>query len=302
MRLQSLVESITIEKKKALCEVAAMRISKHISFNAEKSIPLALYVHRSGIPYERLSPTSSCIIFDIYEDDPHWQFIGPALEQIDALCLSTTIFTKQELRDAEWLTLRSKWHNGYPQPESARGYLSMTYDDSHLCRECGAGLVQQDSFRLTKAPKWGTRHFFSLNWVSDELFVDDTARNILESSGLTGFHFLPVKNKLGTEEYSGVHQLAIEALTRPGVITGGRDIDDTYTCAACGEQKYHPTGIGMHVFRREALEGMPDICRTYENWGCGADRLILISQRMYQTIVDNHLERSLVFAPIQLID
>lgn len=49
---------------------------------------------------------------------------------------------------------------------------------------------------------------------------------------------------------------------------------------------------------------MPDICRTHEDWGWGkgADRLILISQRMYRTIVDNRLDRSLVFEPIQLIN
>lgn len=278
-----------------------MRVSRHVSFDVEKDFALALYIHRSGIPYEKFS--STCIIFDIYEDDPHWQVIGPALEKIGAFRLSETIFTKQELQEAEWLRVRSKWHNGYPQPESAFGYLSMTYDDAHLCRECGAGGVQKDSFRLSKAPKWGTRHFFSLNWVFDELFVDDTARSILESSGLTGFRFLPVKNKRGTEEFPGVHQLFIEALTQPGVVTGGRDIDNVYTCEACARVKHHPTGIGMHRFRREALDGMPDICRTHETWGwgSGADRHILISQRMYRLIVDNRLARSLEFEPIQLV-
>ena len=279
-----------------------MRISKHISIDVEKNFALAQYVHRSGIPYERFS--STCIIFDMYEDDPHWQVIGPAAEQIDALCLSTTIFTKQELKDAAWLRVRSKWHNGYPQPESAHGYREITYDASQLCPECGAGLVQKDSFRLTKAPKWGTRHFFSLNWVSDVLFADDTARTMLEGSSLTGFRFLPAKNKRGTEVLPDVHQIFTETETKPGVVTGGRDIDEVYTCAVCGRTKCHPTGIGMHVFRREALEGMPDICRTHEEWGWGkgADRLILISQRMYRLIVDNRLERSLVFEPIQLID
>lgn len=278
-----------------------MRISKHICISAEKDFDLVLYVHRSGIPYEKFSSTS--IIFDMYEDNPHWQVIGPRIAKIGAFCLCETHFTKQELKDAEWLTIRSKWHNGYPQPESAFGYLSITYDDAQLCRECGAGLVQKDSFRLTKAPKWGTRHFFSLNWVFDELFVDDTARNILESSGLTGFRFLPAKNKRGTEELPGVHQLAIEALTQPGVVTGGRDINKIHTCSVCGRTKYQPTGIGMHSFRREALDSMPDICRTHEDWGSGhgADRLILISQRMYRLITDNRLDRSLVFEPIQLV-
>lgn len=280
-----------------------MRVSRHVCFRVRMHPAMALYVLRSDIAFEQVDD-SDFIVFDIFEDDPHWPSIQALLEAVGDRAIATTVFTKQELRDAEWLRVRSKWHNGYPQPESAFGYREITYDPARFCRECGAGLVQKDAFRLTKAPKWGTRHFFSLNWVFDELFVDDTARNILESSGLTGFRFLPAKNKRGTEDLPGVHQLFTEAETKPGVVTGGRDIDEVYTCAVCGRTKYQPTGIGMHSFRREALDGMPDICRTHEDWGSGhgADRLILISQRMYRLIVDNHLERSLVFEPIQLIN
>lgn len=280
-----------------------MRVSRHVCFRVRLHPAMALYVMRSNIAFEQVDD-SDFIVFDIFEDDPHWPTIQALLEADGDHAIATTIFTKQELKEAEWLRVRSKWHNGYPQPESAFSYREITYDPTHYCWECGAGLVQKDSFRLTKAPKWGTRHFFSLNWVFDELFVDDTARNILESSGLTGFRFLPAKNKRGTEELPGVHQLFAEAETKPGVVTGGRDIDDVYTCAACGRVKYHPTGIGMHQFRREAFDGMPDICRTHEDWGWakGAERLILISQRMYRLIVDNHLDRSLVCEPIQLID
>lgn len=280
-----------------------MRISRHVCFRIRLHPAMALYVLRSGIAFEQVDD-SDFIVFDIFEDDPHWLSIQALLEADGQHAIATTIFTKQELRDAEWLTVRSKWHNGYPQPESAFGYLQITYDPTNLCRECGAGAVQQDAFRLTKAPKWGTRHFFSLNWVYDELFADDTARAILESSGLTGFRFLPVKNKRGAEELPGVHQLFAEAETKPGVVTGGRDIDQVYTCAVCGRVKYQPTGVGMHVFHREALRGMPDVCRSHEEWGWGhgADRLILISQRMYRLLTDNRLDRSLVFQPIQLID
>ena len=52
-----------------------MRVSKHICISAEEDFDLVLYVHKSGIPYEKFSSTS--IIFDMYEGDPHWQVIGP---------------------------------------------------------------------------------------------------------------------------------------------------------------------------------------------------------------------------------
>ena len=280
-----------------------MRISRHVCFRLKLHPALALYVLRSDIVFKQVDDTDF-IMFDIFEDDPHWPSIQALMEADGDRAIATTVFTKQELRDAEWLTIGSKWQNGYPQPDSTFGYREITYDPSLFCWECGAGLVQKDSFRLTKAPKWGTRHFFSLDWVFDELFVDDTARNILESSGLTGFRFLPVKNKRGTEDFPGVHQLFVETETKPGVVTGGRAIEKVHTCAVCGRTKYQPTGIGMYSFRRTTLDSMPDICRTHEDWGSdhAADRLLLISQRMYRLITDHHLERSLVFEPIQLID
>lgn len=280
-----------------------MRVSRHICFRLSTNPALAVCVLNHDIPFEPVDD-SDFIVLDIFEDDLHWSAVKAALEADGVHAIATTIFTQQKLKEAEWLTVRSKWHNGYPQPESAFSYREITYDAARLCKECGAGLVQKDCFRLAKAPKWGTRHFFSLNWVYDELFVDDTARNILEGSGLTGFHFLPVKNRRGTEVFPGVHQLFTEVETKPDVVTGGRDMDKVYTCAVCSRTKYQPTGIGMHALRRATLEAMPDICRTHEVWGSGhgADRLILISQRMYRLMTDNHLERSLVFEPIQLID
>lgn len=279
-----------------------MRISRHVCFRARMNPVTAQRVLASGIPFERVDD-SDFIVFDIYEDDPGWLAIKAALDADGQRAIPTTVFTPKELGEAEWLTVHSKWHNSYPQPEGEFGYRKITYDAENFCWECGAGLVQKAPFRLKTAPKWGTRHFFSLNWVLDALFVDNVACNILESSGLTGFHFLPAKNKSGDETLPGVQQLVVEMLTHPGIVTGGRDIDDICTCAVCGRIKYHPTGVGMHAFHRDALDGMPDVCRTHEVWGWdhGADRLILISQRMYRLIVNNRLERSLVFEPIQLI-
>ena len=280
-----------------------MRVSRHVCFRTGMHPATAVVVFAGGAPYERVDD-SDFFVFDMYEDDPRWPAIRAAMEADDIHGIPTTEFTKQEMQSAEWLTVRSQWHNGYPQPESRFGYLEITYDPAELCRECGAGAVQQDAFRLTKAPKWGTRHFFSLNWVYDELFADDTARAVLEGSGLTGFRFRPVKNKRGTETLPGVQQLVMEEIAAPGVVTGGRDIDAVNTCPVCGRVKHHGTGIGMHTFRREALAGMPDICRTHEiwGWGAGADRKFLVSQRMYRLLTDNRLARSLVFQPIQLTD
>ncbi len=278
-----------------------MKFNKHICFGREKCPELYAYLCHEGIPHE--NPFSSTVVLDIWDDNPHWPAIFDFVEQRGLLCLSETSFTKQELTQAEWLTVRSQWHNGYPQPDGDCGYLRITYRSDACCAECGVGLHQQAPFRFTSAPKWGSRHFMMLNWVFDELFVNNVARNVLENSGLTGFHFLPAHTKLGSAELPGVHQIAIETVSRPGMVSEGTSaIDSIHWCSACGLPKYHPSGIGMHIFSRSALQDMPAICRSYEHfgWGHGADRKLLIRQEMYRLLVGHNLARSLVFQPVQL--
>lgn len=277
-----------------------MKVSKHIVFNQEKLPKLKSFLDVHGISYKALDTS---IVFDIFDDDDRWEEIAQYVEARKVvLCLSETHYTKKELSEAEWLQVRSIWRNGYPQPESRFGYRNLTYSLSGFCSECGCGLIQRDSFRLKAAPKWGSRHIFTLNWVDDELFVDTTAQNILQHSGLSGFHFLPVKNKSGIVEFPDVKQIMIENRSKPGIVLGNSDIDIVNKCDKCGSTKYHPTGIGMHSFSRKSLSDMPDICHSYEQFGEGVpDRLILIRQSMYRTIIDSHLERSLVFEPIKLV-
>ena len=142
-----------------------------------------------------------------------------------------------------------------------------------------------------------------LNWVFDELFVDGVAKNILEKEGITGISFLEVKNKKGTEVLEDTYQMIIHNRLSPGIVTKRRSIDDIYVCAECGVPKYHPTGMGMLALKKEIFEGAPDVVKTAEifGWGHAAPTEIIVSQKVYQTITKNKLERSLVFEPIELV-
>ena len=277
-----------------------MRVNRHIFFDPEKVPGLEEYLASNRIPYESMD---AGIVFDIADDSEYWSAIS-RLAAGFSVCMSETVFTDQEKREAEWLLLRSKWKNGYPQPESSFSYRNITYTAEHFCPACGIGLRQIDSFRMKTSPKWGGRHFMMLNWIDDELFMDETAMTILQNSGLTGFTFLPVKDKTGTKPLPDICQLVIERAAGPGLLTGGSDIDDVCACKQCGRLKYHPTGIGMHRFSGDALRSLPDICRTHESfgWGQGAGKRILIRQDMYRCLVEHHLDRGLVFEPIEVVD
>ena len=278
-----------------------MRVNKHIFFDPNTVPGLEDYLASNMIPYESMD---AGIVFDIADDSEFWSAISALTAEHSIVCTSETTFTDQEKSEADWLLVRSKWKNGYPQPESSFSYRNITYTAERFCSVCGIGLRQIEAFRMKASPKWGGRHFMMLNWIDDELFIDETAMSILQNSGLTGFAFLPVKDKNGAKPLPNVYQLIIEQEAGPGLMTDGTDIDDVCMCKSCGRLKYHPTGIGMHRFSGEALRSLPDISYTHEffGWGQGASKRILIRQSMYRCLVEHHLDRSLVFEPITVIN
>ena len=141
-----------------------------------------------------------------------------------------------------------------------------------------------------------------LNWVFDELFIDDTAKNLLQNSGLSGFSFMEVHNKKGTAVIEGTYQMIIPTILPEGLVPILPAIDDIYPCKHCGTDKFLQSGRGMTIFKKEIFENAPDIVKTFEVFGsgCVAARLIIISQKMYKFLTENHLDRSLCFEPIEL--
>ncbi len=257
------------------------------------------YLNKNQIPFERGGIVSS---FDIYEDDAHWDFVSAYIKRNHLFCLSETEYTRRELCSAEWLRMRSQWRFGYPQPEDDFNYENITYTREDRCPKCNCGLRQINPFRIKKTPKWGQRHFAELNWVGDELFLDNTAEIALKQEGIAGVSFLDVSNKKGDEIYSDIRQLRVESVLDLGLQTDRASIREIAHCPECGIPKYVTSGIGMLSFRREIFENQPDIVKSGEYFGSGhyAARVILVRQKVYQTILHNKLDRGLVFEPIEL--
>jgi hypothetical protein len=280
-----------------------MHINHHISFNKNEHLELYHYILRNNIKSESVEGWDYVVV-DIYEDSCHWEKILFYLGGEPDVDICTTIFSKKELENAEWLSVRSKWHNGYPQPNSGTDtYDKVTYDTANYCKKCGSGLVQNNPFRISSMPNWGKRHFFMLNWVLEELFVSDAAKSILIQSGISGISFLEVKNKSGTKNIDGVYQLMVENEIPEGLIDGQMSVKEIVVCDECEKKKFIASGKGILKFKKEIFTGAGDIVRTTDRFG--ADNwnipLIIISQRLYKVLVDNNLARSLCFEPIELV-
>lgn len=277
-----------------------MDVNKHVCFRAEQEPMLISFLQENGIAYDQGEIITS---FDILQSNQHWQDISRYIADRALFCISNTVFTESELSSAQWLTLRSQWRCGYPQPEAAFRYEQITYSKSGHCEVCGSGLIQNCEFRIKKTPKWGKRHFMMLNWVADELFLDDYAKCILEKEGLTGISFRQVLNSNGKTVLPDINQLVIPNTLPLGLVPEEPTVDQIVPCKACGCTKYHTCGIGMLKYKKEVFEGAPDVVKTSEiyGWGHSASRLIILNQKMYQTILKNKLDRGLVFEPLQLV-
>lgn len=280
-----------------------MKITKHIAFHKVVDAPLWNYVREHNIKVDA-DADSDIVSFDIYTCDEHWPWIEKYNIQHQVVFTSDLEFSKEELRAAPWLCVRSIWRTGYPQPTHDYAYKHITYTCEDMCDHCSVGLRQVSPFRLNKVPAWGRRHFFSLFWVEDELFVSDAVKEAFQNECISGISFLPVQNKAGATEYEGIWQLAISGLLPGAIVPSETFLKKTAVCPVCGTAKYCQNGCGQLRLRADAFENAPDIVKTEEYFGGMpgiAAREMIVSQKVYRTIVEHKLDRSLLFYPVELV-
>jgi hypothetical protein len=217
--------------------------------------------------------------FTIDEDDRYWR-LKPFIESSDAMDAAATEFTKQELDAAPYLAAIPNWQTGYPQPEKAMGYLTTTYDDKNLCRECGIGARQKDSFRI-KEPKWGKRNAFILYWVLDEWFVKREVYDaVLRPLGISE---RPVLDPRGR---------TIHSTAQLDIPESSSDLDlgeqPFEICARCGRKKYLPFTRGFFP-NLEPVPAAAHILKSREYYGSGASasKWIIVSQALRKSLEQN---------------
>lgn len=276
-----------------------MRIEHHIGFRLDVNAEFTAMLTANGVDVDS---TKMIQAVTVYEDQPAWKYIAPFVENQTVRSICSMVFSKEELLSAPWLTVRSVWRNGYPSSTSTIEYKQQLYDRESLCDSCGIHPVQIYPFKLKQKPKWGNRHAFMINWVDDELFVDDAFKRVVENANIPGILFWEVTNISGDENISGVYQLKVNNILEKGLIDNQERIQAMCLCDDCGRRKIHLRGRGVLEFKSDIFEKAPGIVKTNEwfGWGCGADQLILINQEVYQLIISNHLEKNLIFEPIRL--
>lgn len=239
----------------------------------------------------------------IIEEKGRKEELQSILEREGIPSMIECIYTKLEMKQAEWFSIRSKFRWEYPQPEEFSEYKHLTYNNKDYCHSCGCGLKQQDLFQIKKAPIWGKRNFLMLNWVHDELFLSGIAKEIIQKSGIQGIKLLNVKQYEKDFIFDDIYQMYINNILEPGLIDKQNSVKLTIGCNNCGSTKYLYSGRGLS-YRREIFDKIKssDAVKSFETFGDGlaCSRIIFISRKLYDLLLKNNLDKNLAFEPIKM--
>jgi len=281
-----------------------MRIKHRFVFDSRNNnFDIVALLTQKNIAYDYSEEST---IFEVFEDDKNFETIVKSLEPYGVFRNSPeAIYTKAEIKDAQWLTVRSNWHNLYPQPEDDMRYRFTTYDATDTCAGrnskcfCRNGLTQKESFVLKKEPRWGSRNFMMLNWVFDELFVSKKAEEVLTTSGLAGFEIYDVLSK-SKRPLKEVKQVFVKTYLPQGFSVDS--IEETYICPTCKLETYWPKAGSIHFHKEIFKDIVVDIAKTSDKfWATNCASLILITHKFYKAITEAKLDRGLVFEPVKLV-
>jgi hypothetical protein len=219
--------------------------------------------------------------FDIYESDPRWIEISKMIKTYGISDVFQTIFSTDEIKNAEWLRIVPVCQGDYPYPKES--WLTNHPNYENFCPRCGT-YIQKESFWIEKERSLKENDFFSLFWVYI-LFCTKRVFRELDEKSIRGYEEWNLMVKKTNGPSRTLSQLYVPKITLPGLI--GDDLDQN-KCAICKITKFSPHKRGKMLINREAIIPGLDIIQTYEWFGSGraAYREILVSNRFANLILD----------------
>ena len=141
-----------------------------------------------------------------------------------------------------------------------------------------------------------------LNWIEDELFINNVVKDKLEQANIKGYELCDVINDKKNISVINMKQMIVRKILKPGFDKVNESVREIITCKKCGCIKYIYSGRGL-AYKKDVFEGIDDdIVKSTEIFGAGhmCSRLIFISKNFYEFLTDNSLDKDLVFEPIFL--
>jgi len=209
-----------------------VRIKHHMTFQLSDKKIIKILNNYGIFPVDKNSIIGS---FQIYEDDPLYKNLEIYIKNnqlLDFAANASYEYSVEDLSNSQWFIIRSNFFWNYPQPENQ--YKSITYSDNNYCLNCGNGLKQIGNFIMKSEPKWGKKSFLHLNWIYDELFINNKISQDLNDNNFNGLKLQNVLSNKG-DILETVKQLYIENKIKCNYTK--ENIRKQTTCSFCNTEK-----------------------------------------------------------------
>jgi hypothetical protein len=224
----------------------------------------------------------------ILESNPHWDTVVQLVKKQTFFEIYgngdqfETIFSDDEIKEAEWLRLISTFEQGYPQPKPHWPLKQLSYEI--LCPEC-AIYKQTNPMRLAKEPSLRKKSFMSLIWTTEILCTPEVLKGLAEIQARGYENWDAIIHKTGVPS-KNVRQVYVPDISSPGVV-----IDEGLkrkTCDACGTTRYYPHLKGKMFIKKDALLPNTDFMLSNEWFGHGllSWREIFVSNKVARLVLD----------------
>ena len=215
-------------------------------------------------------------------------------------------YTENDCATAKYLYVRSSFEGfvhdfyaGYEEYLHRNGSKTFSFGQKRKQIDVYEHLVQRGLTRTDKCPVWKTTRQFRNGLTATRLFCSDSAKKIIEESGLIGAEFTPVlscKTKMPMDDLWQLCPAECEIAFKPGKHITCRP------CPVCGKTRLIPEDARAElVIRDGAIPADLDFVQTPPSYGvdCGVP-LIIISNKAYHVLKQANIARALVFTPIKV--
>lgn len=272
-----------------------MKIKYRISFRESESQELIAIIRQFSIKYDSVilpGSTNALISFDVYDDHIAWEEIYDLVEKHNIPYIHTNVFSKKEIRSAQWCRVKLINHVGYPQPEDEWLATRFTYADYD--QESGTFSHQIESFRIKQEPRLKSKQFMDLTWPH-EIFVRKEIIKKFEEANIKGYLTSDVLIHKTGEPSKEILQIVVPKITEADAILKDHPISTTSNKIL----KYMPHTYDILKFTHELLAEREDFILSKEWFGDkNAFREILVSQKVTNLILDNNW-KGISLEPVQ---
>lgn len=215
-------------------------------------------------------------------------------------------YSDEELYNAKWMTMFNINEHYQPLPKNRDKLYNEVYEKLAGCQNCNSVYRQKAPFRFSKPFNFRGYHATRTMGVASIFFVDGYFKECCSKEDIKGFSVDPVYAADYKTELDNTYQFHI--LNKLNFEADIKTYEEKLVCNSCGKHMYIPYSNNKpsFVYYKESDLNECDLDVYYSLELSGVSiaftrPMIIISNKMYRVLKDNHLDKDFKFDVIQLL-